>query len=115
MNRIILVLLAVVTMVCISGCQNERERLEQISRDLTKVSEMIDDCSAMAKALAPLTQKYNDIIDSIGKQIPDESERALYIDAVSQCQRVYLEISTGACGSDEAVRAALPFDVKPAS
>ncbi|MBQ9816472.1 MAG: hypothetical protein IJM59_03240 [Proteobacteria bacterium] len=115
MNRIILVLLTVGTFVCISGCQNEREQLEQISRDLTKVSEMTDDCPAMAEALAPLTKKYNGIIDSIGKQVPEESERALYIDAVSQCQRVYLEISTGTCGSDDAVRAALPFDVKPAS
>ena len=92
----------------LTGCSSNKEKLDDVCSKLNAASLMTNDCSAMAQKMAPLTKKFMTILSESNQKIPDEKERALYIDAVSQCLSAYTEISTGPCGQDEAVKKAMP-------
>ncbi len=95
------------TLFCSSGCQSDMERLEDICGELEYASLMTDDCERMAKALAPTTKRFSDLVDHLGKNVPSEEKRATYVSKVSQCLRYYLEIETGTCGEHKAVQSVL--------
>ena len=98
----------VLSFAVLSGCSSDKDKMDDICSKLKTASLMTDDCSAMAKKIAPLTEKFESLLKHLDQNVPNETERALYIDSVSQCLSAYTEISTGSCGQDEAVKKAMP-------
>lgn len=86
------------------GCSNDMDRLDKVCEELEAASLMTDDCERMAKALKPTTEEFMAIVDRLSTTVPSEAERAQYVDKVSTCMRLYLEIETGSCGSHEAIQ-----------
>ena len=98
----------VLSFAALPGCSSDKEKMDDICSKLKTASLMTDDCSAMAKKLAPLTEKFESQLARLNQNVPNEKDRALYIDSVSQCLSAYTEISTGPCGQDAAVKKAMP-------
>ena len=94
--------------ISIMGCRSDKEKLDDVCEKLKSVSERTDNCDVMAKELEPLTQKFEAILSDLNQNVPDDKDRALYIDSVSQCLSAYTEIKTGVCGKNEAVMKGFP-------
>ena len=107
-TRIYAIIIMILFLAAFAGCSSDKEKMDDVCSKLKATSQMTDDCSAMAKKLEPLTQKFETLLANLNQNVPDEKERALYIDSVSQCLSAYTEISTGSCGQDEAVKKAMP-------
>lgn len=107
-TRIYAIIIMILFLAAFTGCSSDKEKIDDVCTKLKEVSQMTDDCNAMAKKLEPLTQKFETLLANLNRNVPDEKERALYIDAVSQCLGAYTEISTGSCGQDDAVKKAMP-------
>ena len=107
-TRIYALIIMILFLAAFAGCSSDKEKMDDVCTKLKAASQMTDDCSAMAKKLEPLTQKFETLLANLNQNVPDEKERALYIDSVSQCLSAYTEISTGSCGQDDAVKKAMP-------
>ena len=106
--RIAFIFLTVWMVLASAGCSSNKEKIDGICSRLKDASEMTDNCSAMAKKVMPLTKKFESVIADLDGAVPDENERPIYIDAISQCLSAYNEIKTGPCGKDPDVLQAMP-------
>ena len=107
-TRIYAIIIMILFLTAFTGCSSNKEKIDDVCTKLKAASQMTDDCDAMAQRLEPLTKKFEILLANLNQNVPDEKERALYIDSVSQCLSAYAEISTGSCGQDDAVKKAMP-------
>ena len=107
-TRNFFVLIMLLLFISVMGCRSDKEKLDDVCAKLKSVSERTDNCDAMAKELGPLTQKFEAILSDLNQNVPDDKDRALYINSVSQCLSAYNEIMTGACGQVDSVKKAMP-------
>ena len=99
--------LILVMSVLLFGCSSRLEKMEAVCRDAMDASQMTEDCSKMAAFLKPVSEKYQMMISDVRDNVA-ESERNEFVNAVSKCNRAFLEIQTGTCANDPEVKAVLP-------
>lgn len=105
-QRLCLIGFVIASSAFVSACQSKVEHVNDLCGELKQTAMLTDNCSKMAKKLSKLTPEFKKAMDM---KMPDNEEAQLkYTQAISHCMSAYLEISTGACGNDPAVRNAMP-------
>ena len=103
MKRILsfpLFILTLLSVILLTGCQSDIEKLDKTCARLETISKMTDDCRKMAKELKPVTESVQKQIQDFEESAPDIHKQAEFTDRLSVCLKAYLEISTGTCGRE---------------
>lgn len=97
-----------------AGCADERERLTALCTQLEARAVSAHDCPALAAELEALIDEERELVERV-RDMPapsDAAEQRAWRLALEPCLRARLDLATGVCAADPAVREAMSVFVR---
>ena len=102
-NLISIVTLAF-ALLLVAGCSSQSEKMKSICDEFEEIAQQTDNCDAMASKLEKVQKRFSRALDDAKNNPPADDEKDAMIEAVSICTRAILEITSGPCSDNPAVR-----------